>query len=162
MITQEDLLNTFTYSKESGVFTRILTGADCGSKYTNADGKSYVNLYINNTCQKAHRMAWLYVTGDYPANQIDHINGDGTDNSFSNLRSVTSIQNSRNQRRNKNNKSGASGVHLHRGGWRAVINMNGKEIYIGKYKDINSAKLARWVFERVCYYDESHGSVRPL
>lgn len=93
----------------------------------------------------AHRLAWLYVHGEHPENQIDHINGDPSDNRISNLRKATQLENAQNRRRpQKNNEHGSLGITYdsRKKLWRARIGVNGKRKYIGKYKSQEEAAQA--------------------
>lgn len=74
------------------------------------------------------------MTGSWPKDQIDHINGDRTDNRFSNLRDVTNEINNQNKKRaQSNNRLGLLGVCHHQGGFRARIAVNGKSKCLGVY-----------------------------
>ena len=84
----------------------------------------------------------MYSYGKWPANQIDHINGDSLDNRLINLRDVTSAENSRNTKMGKNNKSGVSGVSWSNpmGKWRARVRFEGKERRGGYFDKPEDAK----------------------
>ena len=103
----------------------------------------------------AHRIIWLYMTGSFPKEQIDHINHVTTDNRFCNLREATNQENSQNQSLHKNNKSGQTGVWkdevYHK--WRAYI--RGKRI--SHFDTFEEAVAARKVAELNCGFHENHG-----
>lgn len=138
MISQEELKRRLNYDAETGVFTwlnhnggRIKSGDIAGG----IDGKGYAHIRINNKRPKAHRLAWLYMTGSFPYKQIDHINGIKTDNRFCNLRLATQSENKINTPLYKNNSSGFKGVYFHKasGKWNVQIRLNGKNKNLGYF-----------------------------
>jgi len=80
-----------------------------------ADG--YIAIRIDAGAYLAHRLAWLYVYGEWPTGEIDHINHNRSDNRISNLRDVTGSENSRNRQRE------TTGVTYHKRAskWQAQI-----------------------------------------
>lgn len=140
-VTAEELRRLFRYDEQTGQFIRRVTigsramaGTVAGSKAVRGNwkvcvwGKSYA----------AHRLAWLYVTGDWPVNEIDHIDGNPLNNSFSNLRQATSAENKQNRRvARKDSSHGFIGVYRHgvrrdgRDMWRARIQLSGRNKHIG-------------------------------
>lgn len=110
---------------------------------------------IGIDCEKhyAHRLAWLYMTGRFPAKEIDHKNGDKADNRWVNLREATSAQNKWNIKKKKHNTSGYKGVHRHAPGkWRTQLIVKGKLIDLGLF---SSPELAYEAYCRVAR--EVHG-----
>ncbi len=92
-----------------------------------------------------NRLAWVYVTGDQPKGEIDHIDGNPSNDAFSNLRDVTHSQNLQNQKRAKsNNKLGILGVHFQkdRGKYLAQIKVNGKNLHLGRFIRPEEAEAA--------------------
>jgi len=105
----------------------------------------YVSIMLDGVSYLAHRLAWFYVKGIWPKDRLDHINGKQSDNRISNLREATQQQNMANQHRlRKNNKSGVRGVSLCKetGRWRAVIVVNRKLKFIGRFDYPWEAKAA--------------------
>lgn len=147
MITQDELKTKLDYNSETGKFVwkvkpspRFPSGMNAGC-VTNM----YVYITINGKRMAAHRLAWLYVHGEHPEHQIDHINGDPSDNRISNLRKATQFENAQNIRRpQKNNPHGSLGITYdpHKKLWRARISVNNKRKYIGKYKSQEEAAQA--------------------
>jgi len=92
----------------------------------------------------AHRLAWLYVTGEWPKGQIDHINGDPGDNRIVNLRDVPQSLNQQNRRRSaaRINPSGFVGVSFKRGRWMAALTVNRRQVYLGYYDTPQEAHAA--------------------
>lgn len=132
MITSDHIRSILQYDPNTGHFIWIkrtnrkdLLGKIAGSK-TNT---GYWAISVNNRKILSHRIAWIYVTGEWPTQHIDHINGNKKDNSFANLRQVTRFGNLQNMRKaTKANKIGFLGVSAHQGKWRTQIMVNGKRI----------------------------------
>jgi hypothetical protein len=147
MITQQQLKDLLAYDLETGIFhwkvkpsKRFPAGMQAGS---NVHG--YIRIHIKGKLYGAHRLAWLYVYGHHPSDQIDHINGNPSDNRISNLREADSVQNAQNRRRpQKNNSTGLLGVAYDKtkNRYRARIYINGKRTYIGKFKTPEEAHAA--------------------
>jgi hypothetical protein len=150
-LTQSYLKTRVTYDPETGVFLwcngygGVTAGHPAGRKTTGLkDGSPYWRVTIDSREYKAHRLAWFYMTGEWPPNQVDHINGDPRDNRWANLRLATQTQNKRNSRIYKSNKSGVKGVSWDMANqkWVAVIQVNGKQVYLGRFADIRDAARA--------------------
>lgn len=103
-----------------------------GYRQHNIKGKNY----------KGHRLAWLYMTGSWPADQIDHINGIRDDNRWVNLREATHSQNAANSKRYSTNSIGYKGVYRNYNKWIAQISINGKVFHIGRFNTAEEAARA--------------------
>jgi hypothetical protein len=93
----------------------------------------------------AHRLAWMYVTGKDPLDfemQIDHIDGNKTNNAFANLRLVTNKQNCENRMLNIRNKTGVRGVYKSGNKFIAELCHNYKRIKVGSYETLEEAANA--------------------
>lgn len=102
----------------------------------------YIQIQISGKKYLAHRLAWLYIMGNFPNDETDHLNGMRHDNRWINLRDVTKSINQQNQRNpHSNNKSGYLGVswHTKEDKWRVQITLNNKIIHLGYFNDINEA-----------------------
>lgn len=112
----------------------------------------YVNLKIDGTFYRAHRLAWFMMTGDWlpPSQDIDHINGIRHDNRWTNLRLATRVENNRNAGMRRNNKSGFRGVSFRKdtGKWHARITVDYQVILLGNYPTLEAAAAAREAAER--------------
>jgi len=109
---------------------------------------------IDGTYYYAHRLAWLYVYGRWPHPEVDHKNGDFTDNRLRNLREATRLQNSWNKRRpHANNKTGLLGVSwkARNKKWCAQIKAFGKVTHIGLFNDPVSAHRAYMKVKRAVH-----------
>ena len=138
MITQEHLKEILEYNIETGVLnwkekrnSRALKGSRAGGLHPNGS----IVIGINGKYYLAHRLAWLYVYGEFPKKNIDHINHNRTDNRIKNLRDVNNTENLRNCGLSCKNTSGYSGVSYSktRRKWIASVKYNQKSIYIGGY-----------------------------
>lgn len=123
------------------------------------DAEGYSTFAVSGILLKAHRVAWILITKNWPEHDIDHINGIRHDNSFCNLRAVSRKENSQNQKKRQTNTSGCMGV-TRRGSaekWRVRISFNGKDIHIGDYGSLEEAVTARKQAEITYGYHENHG-----
>jgi hypothetical protein len=101
----------------------------------------YIKISINKVIIPAHRIILAMENGVWPFGEVDHINGNRSDNRLSNLREVTHQQNCINRSKATNNKSGYVGVSWHAGGnkWQAHISVNRKTIYLGLFDTAEKA-----------------------
>ena len=117
-LTAERLRKALDYDPDTGIFTRRYTQG--GRKIGDAAGSTSVHGYrvikIDGRQYRAHRLAWLYVHGRWPRDQIDHINRDKTDNRIANLREATNGQNNANVGASRRNLRGVRGVGTHHSG----------------------------------------------
>ena len=162
MLTQERLKDLFNYNPETGVFKRLVSASlntKAGQIAGSANGKGYLRIMVDGKQHKSHRLAWLYVYGEFPSDQVDHINGVKDDNRLTNLRAVTNAENSKNVKMRISNTSGTMGVYWDkpRGKWRAQIKANGKNKYLGIFKDISEAIAVRKKAEILHGFHENHG-----
>ena len=109
----------------------------------NYDG--YIRITVLGRRYYAHRLAWFYVHGEWPAEQMDHINGDRSDNRIANLREATQSGNGQNKKMQRNNTSGCIGVtwSKRRKKWLAKIGVAGKVSYLGYFDIFDDAVAAR-------------------
>jgi len=141
---QEYLKEILDYNVEIGVFTWKVTKGGNAQIGNIAGGKSkegYIKITINNRLYRAHRLAWLYMTGRWPEEQIDHINHIKDDNRFVNLREATSRENQQNAQIRKDNPSGHKGVTWDKQyqKWRAQISIDKKAKFLGHFDDLKNA-----------------------
>lgn len=107
----------------------------------------------------AHRVAYALYHGEWPAGEVDHINGDRSDNRIANLRSVDRRANTMNVKRFNTNSSGVTGVSwvARRGKWRAYIVVNYRARSLGHFTDKADAIAARKAAERELGFHPNHG-----
>lgn len=138
------LRRNFNYDPETGLFTRIRAsgGAKIGD-VPRAGSEGYVRIRLGGKTFGAHRLAWLWVYGELPDRDLDHINGIKSDNRISNLRNVSHAINTANLvGPQENNTSGYLGVTRYKRKWRAQISVNGKMRYIGLFATAEDAHQA--------------------
>ena len=138
-LTAEELRRLLDYDPKTGVFTwkvrpsrNRLVGAVAGTLQV----LGYIGIGIYGKVYTAHRLAWVYMTGELPPNDVDHINGNRSDNRFSNLRLATRSENLQNTNKPRcNNKVGLQGVspEPNSSKYRAQIRVEGTVIYLGLY-----------------------------
>jgi len=144
-------------NRSDNVFNSRYAGKKAG--YINTSSKSvteYMQITIHGRGYKAHRLAFIIMTGSAPK-EVDHIDHNGKNNKWSNLRASNSFDNSKNLPMQKSNKSGCIGVNWHKAAkkWQArAVNDNGKRIDLGRYDNIEDAIRARKEHEvKFKYYE---------
>ncbi len=151
MLTQATLKELLNYDPITGIFTwvkpinnRYKIGDIAGSK----DAKGYIVIGVNKKQHKAHRLAWLYMMGEWPTKFIDHINGVRDCNIFDNLRGCTNQQNLYNVGVRRNNTSGHKGVCWHKKSskWVAQAMLSGKHYHLGLFATPEQANEVRQAF----------------
>lgn len=137
MLTLEEARQILSYDPATGKLTwivnrsrKVRAGANAG-----AVSHGYVRIKVDGKPYAAHRVAWLLTTGRWPAAQIDHINGDRSDNRLVNLREATNSENHQNLPVLVTNKSGYTGVSWNKARckWQAFIVKDGRSIYLGLF-----------------------------
>ena len=140
-------MNTkLNYDPNTGLFTRLIQTSS-NARVGDIAGflsKGYIRIQIDGKVYYAHRIAWFFHHGNWPADGIDHINGIRDDNRISNLREATSAENHQNRCKRRDNSSGYLGVSREKsqGKYRAQIRVNGKQINLGYFADKEDAKQA--------------------
>ena len=127
--------------------------------FTTVDGRGYRVGAIFDRLYRAHRVMSLIVTGEWPTDQIDHINGVRVDNRWINLRAVSNTENQRNQFRRTDNTSGVCGVHWRKDcqKWSADIKVDGRNKHLGCFNTIEEAAAIRAAASSVYGFSERHG-----
>jgi hypothetical protein len=126
--------------------------------FTATDARGYKIGAIKCLSLPAHRVCWAAHYGEWPADQVDHINGDRTDNRIANLRLATNRENSINSAKNKNNTTGFTGVSRHRGRFRAQIKVYGRQIFLGYFDCPEAAYKAYCAAKDEHGFSERHGT----
>lgn len=149
MITQKQLKEILHYNPDTGIFTWVKPHKMSSKKSGDVAGKTkiryYIHITISNFTYKAHRLAWLYMTGEFPDGFIDHIDRVKYNNSWNNLKSVTPAGNCRNRKLKSDNTSGISGVNFNKAAnkWVVRLCVDNKRKCYGSYKTLEEATKAR-------------------
>lgn len=148
-VTQARLREIFEFDAARGVLVwrisqgnRAKVGADAGTA-RRTDGRRIV--CVDGTQYLAYRVIWFYVHGVWPAGEIDHINGDCTDNRIENLRDVPTQINAENKHRARTDKRSGKLAGAYRSGesrWRAQIVVKGKVVSLGSHETEEAAHAA--------------------
>jgi hypothetical protein len=145
-VTAERLRDALDYDPDTGWFTwRATRGrAKAGARAGRLNANGYWEIGVDGRLHQAHRLAWLYVHGAWPADQIDHVNGVRDDNRIANLREATAAQNLQNLPMRRTNTSGFIGASWSRrtGRWLAQIKVGGKARNLGLYDTAQAAHEA--------------------
>lgn len=139
-IALERLKEIYSYNPETGLFSRLKGRV----KKVGTIEDGYVVIKIDKVNHRAHILAWLYVYGEIPEQEIDHINNERADNRIANLRLATAGQQMANKMLSKLNTSGVKGVGLRKGRkpYGAVISFNRKQISLGSFDTKDEAAHA--------------------
>jgi hypothetical protein len=135
MLTVERLREQVHYDPETGIFTWLIhsRSTPVGKIVGYPSSRGYIRIGIDRKSYRAQRLAWLYMTGEWPVIDLDHINGIPSDNRWMNLRQVDQSKNQRNQKLHKDSRSGLKGVRRNGKRWMSAITVNRRQIYLGTF-----------------------------
>ena len=138
-------------------------GKPAGYEVITPAGYRYLAVTILGHPYKAHRIAWLWMTSQPLPKQIDHIDRDGTNNAWDNLRPSSAAENSLNRSKHNRNSSGVAGVSWNKqaGKWHARISFQGKSHHLGLFTDLQDAIDAREDKKTELGFSHNHGSDAP-
>jgi hypothetical protein len=139
-----ELLN---YNPETGIFVwekRTSNRISIGNRAGRENGNGYRRIAIDGFSYYEHQLAWLYIYGEWPEYEIDHRDGNGLNNSLSNLRQATHAENSQNQALRSTNSSGATGVSWSklRSKWESSIWVGCEKKFLGLFDNFCDADAA--------------------
>ncbi len=160
--TWEQIIDAFDYDPNTGHLTwknsrlGVLKGSQAGCIKARPDGRKYLHVQYMNRTLLAHRIIFMLMQGFWPQ-MVDHINGDGTDNRWENLRCASPEENCKNNKRRKDNPSGYVGVRYRNGKWCARIRHQKREIHLGSFETKEQAVQARKVAEEKYGFHPNHG-----
>ena len=142
-LTIQRLKELYHYDPELGIFTRLKKTSNRGSLgvvsgHTRKDG--YQMLRIDGNLYFVHRLAWFYITETWPK-EIDHIDGNPSNNVWTNLREASSSQNKINRKTGKKSRDIPKGVCWHKGAnkWMAQVSQGKHKMYLGLFDTIDEA-----------------------
>lgn len=148
MTTAKRLRQLLDYDPDAGVFTRRSNtgGRRAGDSAGGLNLRGYISLSVDGHHILAHRAAFLWMTGEIPDREVDHINGLRTDNRWSNLRIATSAQNKINRSTVRTRHSGLPrGVHPANqlgNKFVASVSVGDKSKHLGTFDTIEQARAA--------------------
>ncbi|MDI1360639.1 HNH endonuclease [Methylotenera sp.] len=162
-MTQLELKKLLAYDPLTGHFTWLVSNnwsIKVGSNAGFISQEGYVVIKMFGIKYKGHRLAWLYMTGEFPKEDTDHINGVRSDNKFLNLREASREQNLRNTGKYKTNTSGFKGVSLVTKSkkWLAQATFKGQKKFLGLFKTPEEASESYQKFVNSNHGDFQHGS----
>lgn len=174
MLAQSELIETFVYIPETGkLYWKERPRNKCANEqawrswntrfayreaFTALDKKGYKVGAIYNKLYKAHRIIWVMIYG-YEPDQIDHDDGNKSNNRLTNLRDVSNSENHKNMGIQKSNSSGIVGVNWSekQNKWRCRIHVDGSEINLGHYAEFAEAVKIRKLAEIEHGFHLNHG-----
>ncbi len=150
--TLEEFKKRVSYDPETGRITRLQANGQ--SKIAGSiNYKGYRVVALKRKTYKAHRVAWLFVHGEWPREQIDHINGVRDDNRIANLREASHWLNAQNIRKpHRDSASGLLGVGVALNGrWVAKVVHRGETAFCKSFTDKHEAHAAYLVAKRAAH-----------
>ena len=146
IVSADYLRSILAYDADTGVFTRLVrTGPNVkvGDIAGGKNGQGYIQIRVFGRLRQAHRLAWLFVHGAWPVDQIDHIDGNPGNNRIANLRDVSQSVNQQNQRRATSKSThGFMGATRSLKRWTALITIDGKQRNLGQFDTAAEAHAA--------------------
>lgn len=145
-VTQERIKQLLAYDPATGVFLWMQNrrSVRAGDQAGTINNHGYIAIKVDGILYTAHRLAWLWMTGEFPSTEIDHINRVRPDNRFENLRLASSRENKINTGLRSDNITGFRGVSFctEREKFVAQISHEGKQMNLGRYSTLDGAKAA--------------------
>ena len=144
MISVERLKQVLEYDPETGIWTWLVSPCHfikVGQVAGHVQDNGYRQIRIDYVYYKSARLAHLYMTGEWPKEQMDHINRDRADDRWVNLREATASDNNVNKRLQCNNTSGYRGVSWDR--WQQKWNVRVNRMHLGWYDNLATAVAER-------------------
>lgn len=149
----------FKSDRSMAIWNTRFAGSLAGNIRTRKDGYTCVAVRLLGRNRLAHRLIWMWMTGELPPDCIDHRNRNATDNRWVNLRASTPANNSKNTSMRRSNKSGVTGVYWNRRAakWHASIRVNGRDHYLGLFASLLDAAAARRSATNEYGFSKGHG-----
>lgn len=170
LVSAERLREVLRYDPETGVFTwksrpaeQFASDKSCKTWNTRFAGKQcgcidsgcgYVLIRVDGERYFAHRLAWLFVSGAWPKNEVDHRNGTRSDNRWLNLRDVTPSVNRQNRRAPSRSAAGALGVRINKKTGRfesRIRRPGGTTKHLGSFATVEAAHAAYVAAKRLMH-----------
>ncbi len=157
---RDEVLSVLRYEANSGTFRWIKAirchgGGRPAMSTAGTEHQGYVQIKVYGRVYRAHHLAWLIMTGEWPpeGGDVDHIDRNRANNAWSNLRPASRAQNNVNSNGRSDNKSGQAGVSFRKDTrkWHARITFEGRIILLGNYERLEDAIAARQATEKIAY-----------
>ena len=142
MVSVEELKERFEYRKGKLFYKKTVGARKKGLEAGYEHHSGYRQIIVNGICYRLHRLIWFYHYEVWPKDQLDHIDGDNTNNRIENLREATRSQNNWNTKSRSGSSSRFKGVHRFRNRWRARCCINGKYTSLGCFETEEEAAKA--------------------
>ena len=145
MITAEFVRQLFDYDPDTGTLSwKVSRGCVKAGTPITSQSKGYLQVMINKQNHKAHRVIWLLVHGQWPNEELDHRDGNRSNNRLNNLRPATSAQNKMNKACRDDSAAGLKGAFQDKrdGRWCSRITVGGKYIHLGRFATAEEAHAA--------------------
>ncbi len=146
-LTQKRLKEVMSYDPATGKFVWLINrtnGVKAGDVVGCLDSKGYLVTAVDGKRHQLHRLAFLYMNGEFPPALVDHLNRTPSDNRWINIRAADYSTNGQNRKLDARNSSGVTGVKQNnRGSWTATAGHKGKVHFLGQYSDFFEAVCAR-------------------
>ncbi|AQT27888.1 HNH endonuclease [Pectobacterium phage vB_PatP_CB4] len=145
IFNQESLKSVLRYVPESGQFYWLISpkwGVEPGTIAGSPNADGYTLIMYKRVSYRANVLAWLYMTGFWPDQEIDHIDTVRSNNAWNNLRKASDCENAQNSSLRRDNKSGIKGISwsTQKGKWVVYIQANKQKFYLGAFTDLDAAK----------------------
>lgn len=142
-----DLKTALSYNPDTGLFERLITGRGYGHRLGFVNAHGYNGIQVNGVKFLCHRLAWFFVHGEWPLGEIDHIDGNRTNNKINNLRIATRQQNTQNCASHRDKTDLGKGAYLKKDcprprPWKSQIYVNGRTIHLGYFLSKEEAVTA--------------------
>lgn len=181
-ITQQLVRELLQYDPETGVFTwrprderwfkkemtwktwnTRFAGTVAGNIHTSKKGYSCINIRVLGKGCRAHRLAWIFMTGEEPPAEIDHLDGDATNNTWKNLRDGSRGVNRKNSAMTRRNSSGINGVSWDKTNhkWLVQVGVSGRVRHVGRFASLDDAESAAREVRRELGFTDRHGEACP-
>jgi hypothetical protein len=144
-LTIQNLCASLSYDTETGIFHWLIKPSNRAGigEVAGCITDGYVKIQLHGGKYLAHRLAWFYMTGEWPKHEVDHRDGVGSNNRWDNLRHVTRSENMQNQRRaRRDNATGLLGAHHQGNKFQSSINIDGLPKYLGYFDTAEEAHNA--------------------
>lgn len=171
MNLEEEILRKLRYDRESGYLfwkeiknpstknEKIYNGRFSNKKTGWLNSRGYLKINIYKKSLLGHRIIWFLEYGSWPSKDLDHIDGNPSNNKLDNLREVTKSENLRNCKRRQDNTSGITGVHYNKrqNQWTACVVLKGKKKHLGTFETKEEAINARDLANKDNKFHNNHG-----